>query len=95
MLVYVTGIKIVNFGRFEEEITHYRLSSVPENGGQLYSKEEFFSRIYSELNQYRTYNPLNGRGTSVERKRSSKGEYYLQSVPNSTVADNLLSLPRC
>jgi hypothetical protein len=77
----------------ESEIIGYVVSNIKSGGGQYYSKSDFFNYHYNYLNKYYSFNPNTLASAECERKISSREEYFLQTIGNTTMIDNLLSLP--
>ena len=61
--------------------------------GKYYSKSSFFASQYSPENIYYSFNPNTEASAKCEKKVSSTKEYYLQTIGNNTISDNLLNLP--
>lgn len=92
MIYYITATR-KNTNSSVQEIEGYQVSSTKTNGGTYYSKSNFFRDHFKTYNSYESYNPNTGTGAECEKKTSSNGEAYLQTVGNGTSSDNLLSLP--
>ena len=96
--IYITGI-IMKTGtnssaETQSDIADYRISSTKQDGGNWFSKKVFFSDEYSSSNDYYSYNSTNQKSQKCEVKTSVNGEQFLQTLPDDTTEDNLLSLPR-
>jgi Protein of unknown function (DUF3892) len=90
---YITAIIVGTDAKSQSEINEYRISDTKSNSGNWFTKKVFFETEYSNKNSYYSYNYNNFSSQLCEVKTSVNDEKYLQTVPDTTTADNLLSLP--
>lgn len=86
----ITHVRLSSGGSSEEHITHVKEVS---DSGTVY--EETVAVVVNYLKQgTRYYVSIGGNTTDVIHQKSSAGNEYIRTKPDSTTKDNLLSLPR-
>lgn len=91
---YITAIIVGTDAKSQSEINEYRVSDTKTNSGNWFTKKVFFDTKYSDKINYYSYNYNNSTSQLCEVKISINKEKFLQTIPDSTTTDNLLSLPR-
>lgn len=87
MAYQITHVRVQSPGTSEQHITNVKLSS-----GSSYTRSEVVKNIDSGIGHYFTTG--DGKIATVISVHPSSGDPYIKTKPDSTVKDNLLSLPR-
>jgi Protein of unknown function (DUF3892) len=93
MTYYITATKKETNCNNVSEIQGYKVNDTKSSGGKYYSKADFFTSHYKDTNTYESYNPETEASAKCKKETSTNRENYLQTVGNSMISDNLLSLP--
>lgn len=86
----ITHVRLSSGGYNEEHITDVKGIS---DGGSAFTETVAQVVSYLKLN-IRYYVSVNGNTIDVIHQKSSSGNDYIRTKPDSTTKDNLLSLPR-
>jgi hypothetical protein len=83
----ITHVRVQSPGSSEQHITHIKIST-----GTTYTRAEAVKNIDSGIEHYFTTG--DGKTATVVTVHPNSGEPYIKTKPDSTIKDNLLSLPR-
>lgn len=83
----ITHVRVESPGTHEQHITQVKLS-----GGTVETRTQVHD--YIKLGHVYYYTVGGGKTAQVEAVTSSQGTKYIKTKPDSTIKDNLLSLPR-
>jgi hypothetical protein len=87
MALRITHVRVQSPGTLEQHITHIKIST-----GTVYSRAEAVNNIDSGIGHYFTTG--DGKTATVITVHPTIGDSYIKTKPDSTIKDNLLSLPR-
>ena len=83
----ITHVRVQSPGSSEQHITNIKIST-----GTTYTRAEAVKNIDSGIGHYFTTG--DGKTATVVTVHPNSGEPYIRTKPDSTIKDNLLSLPR-
>jgi hypothetical protein len=89
MAFKITEVKLSSGGYKEEHIIEVK--GVGDSGSAFH---ETVKQVVGYLATYRYYVSIKGNTIDVITQKSSAGNDYIRTKPDSTTTDNLLSLPR-
>ena len=87
MAYKITHVRVQSQGSTEQHITNIKISI-----GTTYTRAEAVRNIDSSIEHY--FTTRDGKTATVVTVHPYSGDPYIKTKPDSTIKDNLLSLPR-